>query len=512
MAVSVVTLVRLFLLLVSLEMAALATMVWWRRKQAPVAWGVVLLLISAGIYAFSYGGELGQTTVAGANFWRHAQYLGIPWIPALWIMVVRKHNRLPNPIWIFCGISVLILVAEMTNSWHGLYVNQTHMVQHPPFSILVFHRGPLAWVNLIYLYGALLYGDWVYLSRFRHASWLYRKQSLYVIASSIVPLGAYLAYLGNWSPWGLDLAPVAMSISAILAYFAVVRLEFFDLVPMSHSLVFASMRDAVLVTDMQFHLVDLNPAAHRLLPSLSKQDLGKNITQSLGRKPEMRPIFDDPSSMHQVRIATGGILRTYEVRILSLGSVGSADRQVGWAILWADVTAQLQLVRKLRHRADTDELTGVANRRAFSTTIKELTAQTANEGYIFSLILVDIDHFKQINDQLGHGAGDCVLKVVTRSIDHCLRQNDFLCRYGGDEFAVLLPGTGKTGTVEVAERIREKIARTLVEFEGHTIPVSASLGVSVFDATRIVDKAQLMREADMALYRAKAAGKNRVGI
>jgi diguanylate cyclase (GGDEF)-like protein len=167
---------------------------------------------------------------------------------------------------------------------------------------------------------------------------------------------------------------------------------------------------------------------------------------------------------------------------------------------------------ELRHRAETDELTGVANRRAFSATIDKLIDQTTNKGYPFGLILIDIDHFKQINDRTGHAAGDRALKVAARAIDHCLRQNDFLCRYGGDEFAVLLPGTRKSGVIEVAERIREKISRTLVEFEGHVIPLSASLGVSVFGAARMADKTQLMRDADKALYRAKAAGRNRVGI
>jgi PAS domain-containing protein len=296
---------------------------------------VLFLLISCGIYAFGYSQQVAQTTIGGAVFWRHMQYLGIPWLPTLWIMLVRKHNRMPTLVWVAISISVFVLAAEMTNSWHGLYNSQLHMVQHPPFTVLEYRRGPLAWVNLIYLYCALMYGDWVYLSRFRHASWLYRRQSLYVIASSVLPMIGYLAYMGNWSPWGLDMAPVAMCVSAIMAYLAMVRLEFFDMVPMSHSLVFASMRDAVLVTDSQFRLVDLNPAAQRLLPCLSKHDLGKDIAQSLGQMPELRPIFDDPFTMHQVKLTSEDHSHIFEVRILPLGNAG---RQLGWAVLWADVT------------------------------------------------------------------------------------------------------------------------------------------------------------------------------
>jgi len=506
MTINVVTLVQLFLLLVSLEMAAMATMAWQRRKRASSAWMAFLLLVAGGMYAFGYSQELGQTTLAGTIFWRHVEYLGIPWLPALWLLMVRQHNRMSGWTWLYVSISAVVFAAEMTNDWLGLYASQMHLVPRPPFWRMVEHREPLAWINLLFLYIALLYGDWVYLSRFRKASRIYRKQSLYVVISSLLPLVGYLAYLVGWSPWGIDLAPFAMCLTAILAYLAVVRLEFFDMVPLSHSQVFANMRDAVLVTDLQFRLVDMNPAALRLLPSLSKDDVGKDITQCLGQAPALRPIFDEPARLHQVEMAVDSEPQTFEVRLLPLGS----GEQQGWAVLWANVTAQLQLVHDLRQSAETDELTGVANRRALVAAMVREQARSRRSGDGYSLILIDLDHFKQVNDQLGHGVGDRVLKAAARVINCCLRQEDLLSRYGGDEFAILLPGTGQSGAYEVAERICEKVASTAVEAEGEKIPMSVSIGTSFFDPARGMDSGQLIREADKALYRAKAAGKNRV--
>jgi diguanylate cyclase (GGDEF)-like protein len=507
MAVSVVTLVQLFLLLVSLELLAMAALAWRRRRSTPETWAALLLLVAAGIYALGYSQQIAQTTVAGASFWKHVQYLGIPWLPTLWVMLVREHNGLKSRIWLLSSISMLIFIAELTNGWHGLYTSQMHMVARPPFSIMVYRRGPMAWVNLAYVYSALTYSAWVYLSRFRGASQLYRKQSLYFVASSMFPMAGYIAYICNWSPWGLDLAPVAMSISAALAYFAVVRLEFFYMVPLAHSLVFANMRDAVLVTDLEFRLVDLNPAAQLLLPDLSARDCGSNMAKRLGSLPALRPVFEELDRMHHVKLAVLGKMHTFEVRVLALRR---NEQQQGWSFLWADVTAQLQLLRELRLYAETDELTGLANRRALFAAMEQETAQARRKGDGFGLILIDVDYFKQINDSFGHFVGDLVLKAAARSIEQCLRQGDIFSRFGGDEFAILLPGTGRKGAIEVAERICAKIAGDAFEVEGKIVPVTVSIGASSYSPERAADRAQLIREADKALYRAKALGRNRV--
>ncbi|MDR3793205.1 MAG: diguanylate cyclase [Terracidiphilus sp.] len=507
MAVSVVTLVRLFLLLVSLELLAMAALAWQRRKRAPETWVVLLLLVAAGIYALGYSQQIAQTTLAGATFWKHMQYLGIPWLPALWVMLVREHNRMPSRAWLLFSLSALVFVAELTNGWHGLYTSQMHMVARLPFSVMVYRREPMAWFNLAYLYSALSYSAWIYLSRFRGASELYRKQSLCFVASSMFPLAGYIAYLGDWSPWGLDLAPVAMSISAALAYFAVIRLEFFDMVPLAHSLVFANMRDAVLVTDLEFRLVDMNAAAQQLLPDLSACDCGCNIAQRLGASSMLRPIFQETDRMHQVNLAVQGEIHTFEVRVLALHR---NEQQQGWSFLWADVTAHLQLMRELRRYAETDELTGLANRRALFAAMERETAQARRKGDGFGLILIDVDYFKQINDRFGHSAGDRVLKAVACSIEQCLRQDDIFSRFGGDEFAILLPGTERKGAVEVAERICTKIAGDVFEVEGTIVPVTVSIGASSYNPEWAADRAQLIGEADEALYRAKAAGRNRV--
>jgi diguanylate cyclase (GGDEF)-like protein len=506
MAVSVVTLAHLFLLGVTFVLLFIAFMAWRRRKRASEGELVCLLAVLAAIYCFGYSGEVVQSSLAGAFFWLHIEYLGVSWIPALWVWLARKHNHLRTPLGLLLVIPAIAFLAEWTNAYHGLFDRSAQLLSRPPFWVVSVERGPIAWLFLVYLYGALLYGDWVYISRFRSASRLFRKQSLMFVGSSLPPLLGYLVYFFNASPWGLDLGPVLLSASSVLAYLAIIRLECFDLVPMARSLVFNSMRDAALVTDLRYQLVDFNPAARRLMPFLGNIRLGNDVTDELRSFTALRRLFDDPAHAQKVELQVAGEQQNFEVRALPLLVEG---RQTGWALLWANVTAQVRQVHELRRNAETDELTGVANRRCFMAAIDLECERATRHQSVFSVMIVDIDHFKSINDGHGHAAGDRVLVAVAARITACLRRIDLLSRFGGDEFAILLPETEAGGACEVAERIRAAIAGMAVEWGGKSIQPTVSIGLAAHDLARAADGAQLLDEADQALYRAKAAGRNR---
>jgi diguanylate cyclase (GGDEF)-like protein len=166
-----------------------------------------------------------------------------------------------------------------------------------------------------------------------------------------------------------------------------------------------------------------------------------------------------------------------------------------------------QLARQnalLAELASTDELTGVKNRRRFREDLDLLYRQAERQGFPMSLILLDIDHFKQYNDAHGHPAGDWVLQQVGATLRSNLRGQDVVARYGGEEFVVLLPATGANGALEVAERLRNAIA-------GRDWPhrsVTASFGVAT-SGPDTPDAATLVDHADRALYRSKEAGRDR---
>jgi diguanylate cyclase (GGDEF)-like protein len=507
MSVSIVTLVRLLYSASALALLLMSVVAFGRRRRAPEAFIVSLLCAFGAIYCFGSAQEVAQTRPGMALVWMHVQYLGIPWLPALWVLLARKHYRLNTRIWLLMAVPLITFVGQLTNYFHRLFYSSFQFVPRPPFWIITLHRGPISWLFLTYLYSALVYGTWLYISRFRASSRLLRMQSLLFAFSSLPPMSGYLIYLCGWSPWNLDLGPLLFAVSVVLAYIAVIRYECFDLVPKARSLVFESIRDAALVTDLQHRLVDCNPAARALLPCLANVREGQDVTSVVCESGNLKQVFRDPNHTQETDIRVGEESRRFEVRVLPLRV---DEQQFGWAITFADITSRARLLHELRRDAETDELTGVANRRCFVAAIEIECARCIRHGGVFSVLIVDLDHYKAINDRYGHVAGDTVLSAAADRISLCLRRIDLLSRYGGDEFAILLPETGMEGATEAAERIRRAVAKTTVKKAGKSIFLTASIGIAAHDPARSADWMQLLDEADKALYQAKAAGRNRV--
>ncbi|MCC6545267.1 MAG: diguanylate cyclase [Nitrospirae bacterium] len=167
----------------------------------------------------------------------------------------------------------------------------------------------------------------------------------------------------------------------------------------------------------------------------------------------------------------------------------------------------------LRKISITDSLTGLLNRRYFEERLSEEFERSRRHKQPFSLIILDIDNFKSLNDSYGHLFGDEILKTTTSVIRRCVRIIDIAARYGGEEFAIILPTTDKSGTSIIAERIRAEVESTIthVRDTGATINITVSLGIASFPEDASVAE-ELVNNADRALYRAKSQGKNKVVI
>lgn len=166
----------------------------------------------------------------------------------------------------------------------------------------------------------------------------------------------------------------------------------------------------------------------------------------------------------------------------------------------------VRLLGDLRALVRTDGLTGLATRRYFFELAYREFARAKRYSRPLAALMVDIDLFKPINDQFGHGAGDDVLRMVAAQIREGLRESDFAGRYGGEEIVVLLPETPEDAAVAAAERLRRRVAQASVDTAGHRITVTISLGVASVEGC--ADLGSMLRHADHALYRAKEAGRN----
>lgn len=165
--------------------------------------------------------------------------------------------------------------------------------------------------------------------------------------------------------------------------------------------------------------------------------------------------------------------------------------------------------QRMEELSNQDALTGVYNRRYLQVQLTREFSRVVRNGGALSVLFIDLDYFKNVNDTYGHPAGDYVLVEVAQRIKESVRTTDYLARYGGEEFAVVLSDTGMNGGINVANRIRERIAEAPFIFEGQTIAMTASLGLSEYRET-VETPESLLAESDEALYSAKQNGRNRV--
>lgn len=227
----------------------------------------------------------------------------------------------------------------------------------------------------------------------------------------------------------------------------------------------------------------------------------------------IRRLKDHPKTAYgHLILVTGRSDQTSLIQALD----GGADDFIRKPLVPAELVARLragsrivELRNKIIRMAETDPLTGAANRRAFLKRAEEEQVDARRRQRSVSVLLLDIDHFKSVNDTRGHAGGDEALKRLVECCAPVLRPGDLLGRFGGEEFAVLLPETNPYAAVAIAERLRGTIASTAVEHDGASFHITASIGVSAVGPDGL--DAALSR-ADEALYAAKRAGRNRVEL
>jgi diguanylate cyclase (GGDEF)-like protein/PAS domain S-box-containing protein len=265
-----------------------------------------------------------------------------------------------------------------------------------------------------------------------------------------------------------------------------------------------SSREGIVVTDGNGTVVMTNPAVHEFLGKTHDQIVTEGFLN----------LFDDPELIIDHLERTVGAegeadLHNYNDRTLSLyaATIMSEDGNViGSAALIRDITEQKRLENELRKLSTTDGLTGLANRRFMDESLTEELDRTRRYELEMSVLMFDVDHFKKFNDEYGHDQGDRVLQTLADVMRSTVRDVDLPCRYGGEEFLIILPNTPVDGALLVAERLRESVANTIID----GLHVTISIGVATYPLIKADSADELVEAADAALYEAKRSGRNRV--
>ena len=430
--------------------------------------------------------------------------------PALLLFAMQlsdSHHWLKTPfILALCIEPLLVLIALFTDPWHGLFFagQQTQGIG------MLLHGGPMLWMNVFYSYLLVLIGFIVLIRRFMQTVGIYKKQIGVVLIWVGFPWLNSLIFVLGFSPFpNADHTPLSFSIAGFAFTYALLRYNLLDILPIARHVLIENMTDGVIVIDAQNRLVDINPAAEQVLGLSKKASIGEPVGNLFTAWSTIMEAFYDVRDTQAIVPVGEPPYRYLDLKISSL--YGDNHRFLGRLVVWRDITLLKKAQADLQEQAVRDALTGLYNRRYLDETLERELARAMREGEPISFVMLDIDHFKQINDNFGHNEGDAVLQKLAALLLSHTRVEDIVCRFGGEEFLIVLPGVTSEIAFQVAERWRKSFVGLTMPFEPIEIKVTLSCGISEFP-TDGNTKEGLISAADKALYRAKQTGRNRVVI
>lgn len=505
----------------------------WRKRHVSGSKYMMVVALSVAIYNLAYALDYSATSTAMKVYWSKWEYLGLyNLLPGLFLFVLDYFGIVQNikirNIVLLWVVPVLVVVMAWTNQYHGWIWSGFSEID-PVTNLMIYYHGPFYAFGIIFQYilGIMLIftlvQQWI---KFKQRS--FRHQIEVFITAITLPFLGNIIYLTDLNPLpGMDWTPIGSFFSVVLITLSITTFRFLDLIPVARDLVFSLIQDGIMVVDSQLRIVDWNPALTLLIPKLPIQ-LGKSADQIfrfLGLK--NNPFENIHESINLEVELTEPEHRILDIMVSPLTRNKAFD---GWLVIFDDETerrlatralekANKTLLQKLdeieklqiqlKEQAIRDPLTGLFNRRFFDEYFNNELIRSIRTNMPISLLMVDIDHFKSVNDRFGHDVGDQVLEMLGEILKTMFRKSDVSCRFGGEEFLILLPGLEHDQAFNRAEALRERFEQASRDAEFLYAQVTISIGISNYplhaDNTR-----DLFRIADRALYQAKEQGRNRV--
>jgi diguanylate cyclase (GGDEF)-like protein/PAS domain S-box-containing protein len=522
----------LFLVLGSLVIAYLS-LVSWKQRPGMNAYLILALAGAVILYALGYCGELLSSDLASMLSFVRIEYLGAANLPALWLTLALYYANqsqwiTPKRLLFLWVIPMVTLAAVFTNSFHHFYYLTTGVATDGSFPTFSFVRGPLYWLNVVYTYCSFTLATVLLARQYRHSHLLYRRQATLMLVASLVTILITMLRLVFTPPIpGLDITPFTLITSCLIMGWGILRYQMIGITPVARDVLFEFQTDGVLVLDDQHQIVDFNPAAREIL-GLPADSVGRSLTQLVSE--EVSQVFENlvrQQSGLELQIKHPSV-RFFDITLTPL--LRNNRRFIGNLIVLHESTqrkeAQLSLERlnarleesihqkeiaelQLKHDATHDPLTSLPNRACFIERLGEaIRAIKLKHKQSFSVLFLDLDQFKIINDSLGHAYGDQLLIAVGGRLSNCLRSQDTIARLGGDEFVCLLENAGTVEEIKtVALRIEEVLCQPF-QLTEHKILISASIGI-IPSLKGYESSGDVLRDADIAMYRAKSLGKAR---
>ncbi|MFO7583932.1 MAG: diguanylate cyclase [Anaerolineales bacterium] len=477
---------------------------WQLRRPARGSVSLVVLLLALSWWDITYAIFWADLPGPTPYFWLDITYVGAVIVPTSLLIFALQLNSLenwikPSVITILCVEPLLVTLALWSDPWHNLFFGS----QREMNAGMILNGGAVFWGNVVYSYTLILMAFLLFLRGFFNSTGLYRKQSgMILLGLGFTWLNSIIFILGKNPLPGADNTPFSFTLTGLFFAHALFRYRLLDVVPIARSMLVDSMSDGIVVLDSRNRIVDMNPVAQGLLSQVQIGDPLEKIEETL---PEIiRQFYAKDGVSAEVMLENP--TRYLDFRISPV--VDSRQQALGRLIVWRDITQLKLLQLELNELATRDMLTHAYNRRHFEELAEAEWARSVRFTHSMALVLLDIDHFKDVNDTQGHQTGDLVLAEFAKLCEQAKRDEDIFARWGGEEFIFLLPEADGKQAFLFAKRLGQLISETPIKGNNTLVNITCSLGVTSSNTAHDSLEAMFQR-ADQALYKAKSAGRNR---
>ena len=489
----------------------LAIYIWLKRSASKAAVYLAICVTAISVYSFGYGMELLSDSLSDAMFWVRFQHLGIEVIAPAWLLFAVANTGFEKQItwkWII-ALSIIplgLFLSAETLGWLNIFHQNPRMDTSGAFPIFTYDRNIFNYISAAFFSVCLLLSTALFGLMLFRSSKSARSQAMIYLLGSIPPWLGLVAYsFGSV----YDSTPFTLGIGSIILAIGFVQLRILDIIPLARDIVFEKMSTGVMIIDTDYRIMDFNPALETIFPHKNLTLKRQSVFDVFSEYPTLlKTIRDHSEERTELMIENKDSPAFY--RITSTMMSNKRGKQVGSIVNFYEYTNEKQLLEKLEKLAALDGLTGIYNRPYFDQYATKEINRINRYGGVISMIYLDIDHFKSINDTYGHPSGDQVLIKVAETLSNNIRGSDVLARFGGEEFVILLTQTDVLAARALGERLRIALEDADLQFDGREIPVRASFGITGFTSGNKLRLETIYKLADKAMYHAKERGGNRV--
>lgn len=522
------------ILFITSALSALVGVVAMQRQYRHSGKLLTGFMLSIAIWSLGSGIETGVTAIQTKILWSKISYIGFSFAAPLCFLFILSYTNnwkwINVPVLIGIGsLSVITLVLAWTNDYHGLiWRGFAHGDRH--LNILIYEHGLWFWIFWVFQLVLYILTLGILLKDLGVKKSPYREQTATIIIATLMPAVAGILYSLKVSPIpGLDWMPVFTFFTGILFTWNMYQYHFLDLVPVARDVLVDQMLDGMILLDDRQRIIDINPSARRIIQHGEKIKIGDNLADVI---PELSTSLTRGDGHQTTQILTFNETKTnnryVDVRFTIIyGGKNSVNCSL---LLFRDITKrkniedslnkanrelekrleEIQILQaQLREESIRDPLTNLYNRRYLEDSLRREFAHAHREKYPVSIIMADIDHFKRVNDTHGHGVGDRVLQELSDRMIASFRTEDIVCRYGGEEFIIVMPGASALTAFQRTEDFRKSLEEKEILVGEKQIKITISAGIAVYPQNGMtVD--EVIKKADGGLYQAKSSGRNRV--